>query len=281
MDTVSASSSLSGKLTTAPLSFNATNRSNSCASDIAPSLPKVCAALHRKITDFLDTPPRCPLVAQVQAQTRISLDAINTALGSYSLDELAISFNGGKDCLVLLVLLLAALSPHRMSPTAKIPAVYVMCTNPFGEVDDFVDTCIDDYALDLYRYLLPMKSAFASYLSKNSSVKAIFVGTRRTDPHGRFLTHFDPTDKGWPQFMRIHPVINWRYQEIWSFLKEVEVPYCKLYDLGYTSLGGTTDTHPNPILKVEGGYDADAENPRFRPAYELVEDEQERLGRDK
>jgi FAD synthetase len=114
------------------------------------------------------------------------------------------------------VLLLAALSPHRMSPTAKIPAVYVMCTNPFGEVDDFVDTCIDDYALDLYRYLLPMKSAFASYLSKNSSVKAIFVGTRRTDPHGRFLTHFDPTDKGWPQFMRIHPVINWRYQEIWS-----------------------------------------------------------------
>lgn len=42
--------------------------------------------------------------------------------------------------------------------------------------------------------------------------------------------------------------------------------------MGYTSLGGTTDTHPNPELKENGG---------FRPAYELVEDDKERLGRDR
>jgi FAD synthetase len=39
-------------------------------------------------------------------------------------------------------------------------------------------------------------------------VKAILVGTRRTDPHGEHLTHFDPTDSGWPAFVRIHPVIK-------------------------------------------------------------------------
>ncbi len=43
--------------------------------------------------------------------------------------------------------------------------------------------------------------------------------------------------------------------------------------MGYTSLGGTTDTHPNPALK------ADNEG-HFKPAYELVEDKAERLGRD-
>lgn len=61
-----------------------------------------------------------------------------------------------------------------------------------------------------------MKAAFSEYLESNSAVKAIFVGTRRTDPHGANLTHFDQTDGGWPEFMRIHPVIDWHYQEIWA-----------------------------------------------------------------
>jgi len=47
--------------------------------------------------------------------------------------------------------------------------------------------------------------------------------------------------------------------------------------MGYTSIGGTADTHPNPALQLPAD---EGEQPRFRPAYELVEDEQERLGRD-
>lgn len=61
-----------------------------------------------------------------------------------------------------------------------------------------------------------MKAAFTEYLQDFPKVKAIFVGTRRTDPHGAELTHFDPTDHGWPEFMRIHPVIDWHYVEIWT-----------------------------------------------------------------
>lgn len=57
----------------------------------------------------------------------------------------------------------------------------------------------------------------------------------------------------------------------------MNVPYCELYDQGYTSLGGTTDTFRNPVLKeTEGG----GEGGRFRPAYELVDDGEERLGRE-
>ena len=61
-----------------------------------------------------------------------------------------------------------------------------------------------------------MKAAFADYLRDTPSVKAILVGTRRTDPHGQHLKHFDPTDSGWPPFVRIHPVIDWHYVEIWT-----------------------------------------------------------------
>lgn len=73
----------------------------------------------------------------------------------------------------------------------------------------------------------------------------------------------------------------------------MDISYCPLYDQvserltafshptltfglqGYTSLGGTEDTLPNPHLKKEG-----SDGKTFRPAYELVEDDEERLGRE-
>ena len=69
----------------------------------------------------------------------------------------------------------------------------------------------------------------------------------------------------------------WR-SDLEQFIRHLEIPYCPLYDQGYTSLGGTTDTHPNPALK-EGGSGVKKDK-SFRPAYELVEDDAERLGRD-
>lgn len=107
---------------------------------------------------------------------------------------------------------------------------------------------------------------------EDSGIQGIFVGTRRTDPHGGNLQSFTPTDGGWPPFMRILPVLEWRYQEVWAFLRHLDIPYCELYDLGYTSLGGTNDTHPNPVLRIAEG--------KYLPAHELRKDEDERLGRE-
>jgi FAD synthetase len=94
--------------------------------------------------------------------------------------------------------------------------VYIISPHPFHEVDDFVDSSSETYRLALARYAMPMKEAFKLYLDEHKNVKAILVGTRRTDPHGQTLTHFDETDQGWPSFMRVHPVIDWHYAEIWA-----------------------------------------------------------------
>lgn len=78
-----------------------------------------------------------------------------------------------------------------------------------------------------------------------------------------------------------------------EFIRYLNIPYCCLYDMGYTSLGGTNDTKPNPVLarqpstqqvptlgSVNGSTNGQPK-PRFRPAYELEDDYEERLGRDR
>lgn len=142
-----------------------------------------------------------------------------------SLEEISLSYNGGKDCLVLLILFLCAIamSPVRNYTSTtnlhlprRIKSVYITAQHPFPEVDAFVEKCESTYRLDLVRYAMPMKAAFTRYLDEHKTIKAILVGTRRTDPHGKLLTHFDETDGGWPRFMRIHPIIDWKYTEIWA-----------------------------------------------------------------
>ena len=35
----------------------------------------------------------------------------------------------------------------------------------------------------------------------------------------------------------VNPIIDWTDEEVWEFIKEYKVPYCKLYDEGFKRLG--------------------------------------------
>lgn len=76
------------------------------------------------------------------------------------------------------------------------------------------------------------------------------------------------TDNGWPEFTRVHPLLNWSYEDIWDYIQQNRLAYCSLYDKGYTSLGDSDNTVPNEQLKRSDG--------TFAPAYELEDPSLER-----
>ncbi|TPP67548.1 Molybdopterin-binding protein [Fasciola gigantica] len=103
------------------------------------------------------------------------------------------------------------------------------------------------------------------------------MGTRITDPRAAHLTPMAMTDSDWPQLMRVNPLLHWTYSDVWNFLRSLSIPYCSLYDVGYTSIGSMEDTHPNPSLR----YVTDSGLTEYHPAYILSDFHLERSGRRK
>lgn len=81
-----------------------------------------------------------------------------------------------------------------------------------------------------------------------------------------------PTDGDWPKLMRVNPLLDWTCKDIWDYLISHNIPYCSLYNIGYTSIGNRKNTVPNPHLLND-------DKKTYRPAYELTDDDLERAGR--
>lgn len=70
-------------------------------------------------------------------------------------------------------------------------------------------------------------------LLKESDVKLIFLGTRRGDPHGATMSELQLTDDTWPTCIRVHPILEWTYTDVWEYLSgpsNGDLAYCPLYD---------------------------------------------------
>lgn len=118
-----------------------------------------------------------------------------------------------------------------------------------------------------------MRSALSALLEEKCNLKASLMGMRKDDPGARNLQPFTQTDPEWPQLMRVNPILNWSYSQVWKFLLKHNVPYCSLYDQGYTSIGSRSTTTQNLLLK-------DPNNPSvYLPAYTLIDKSAEREGR--
>lgn len=220
------------------------------------------------------------------AKYRQSIYTIKRTLTLYSFDEVAFSFNGGKDSTVLLHLLRAGYASVEMGEHGgsehvcsklKHPIRTIYFENPgaFREINAFTYETAETYDLQMEIIRLDFKSGLEALL-KEKPVKAIFLGTRIGDPNAVGQEQFCPSSEGWPPFMRVNPILDWSYRDVWAFILACKVPYCTLYDQGYTSIGSIHDTVPNGLLCINN---SSGDKEKFRPAYLLADGRLERAGR--
>ena len=240
----------------------------------------------------------------LHARIASALHAIDSALHIFhGAGELCLSFNGGKDSTVVLHLLRAALQrrglSYATSPAAACPRIVYFSASgcdlapaapaaaspaassaaaastaaaaaTFPEICAFMRACQAAHGLRIEE-LQGFKAGLGALAA--GGVRGVLMGTRAGDPDAAQLCGpFSPTSLSWPPAMRVCPVLDWGYAHVWEFLRGARLPYCSLYDEGYTSLGSPRDSAPNPALARGGGQAP-------LPAWRLEDGALERSGR--
>ena len=217
----------------------------------------------------------------------VILEAIDLTRKGNGNNELCLSFNGGKDCCVVLFLFYkVALKTGFITQNSdssnkhKFNILIMKLNESFREVDEFVDQIFQSFytSADINRIVLEkpgvkLKKCLEIFKQDYPNILSVLMGTRRTDnQYVAKLKDFHETDPDWPKFIRVNPILDWSYSEIWYFLKRFNAPYCSLYDNGYTSLGDIANTIKNEALY-------DAQLGVYKPAYTLENEYKERNSR--
>lgn len=227
-----------------------------------------------------------------------ALEAYNEAFDKYKPEEIAFCFDGGKDGHVVFHLLKNFLQRNKsLSNTIKDDSTEVCKTESkiltvniiqndtdlLPEPRELVKKLTEEYSsyVKYQEYTnLDIKSALYKLKDDHNGIKAIFMGVRRTDNVWyKNMTVFQKTDQGWPDYVRINPIVDWSYPCVWAYLLKYEIKYCALYDEGYTSLGKKSNSVKNEHLKVDVEFGEGHRKECYLPAYCLPSAEFERFKR--
>lgn len=103
---------------------------------------------------------------------------------------------------------------------------FVIHTEPqFRELAEFFGETDRKFALQT---LVIQGSSFKDCLAdfvKRTGATACFLGVRSVDPSAHMGIIAQPSP-GWPNIIRVSPILEWQYDDVFDFLVRFSVKYC-------------------------------------------------------
>jgi len=102
------------------------------------------------------------------------------------------------------------------------------------------------WAEDYSRYAYLSKVEPTAHALEELRVQAWITGRRRSQGVERKDLPVVEWDDG---RLKVNPLVNWTFEQVWQYLRSHHVPYNSLHDRGYTSIGDVMTTRP--VVKGE------------------------------
>lgn len=111
---------------------------------------------------------------------------LNETFDKYFLSQVFLSFNGGKDCTVLLHMVDTVMGQRVELSDEKLMCLYIRPLEPFEEIEEFVELCKAQYRIHVESPKdgnFSMQTALFGVCEENPELRAVLMGCRRTDPY--------------------------------------------------------------------------------------------------
>ncbi len=195
---------------------------------------------------------------ELEDKVRKSKEVIQTALGRW---KCGVAFSGGKDSTALLALV--------REEVPDIPLLFADTSVKFPETYAFMDRLKEEWNLNLHTarnewdeaqwerskvdccYRLKVEPF--NNLVTDLGLDAVLVAIRRDEHPARAkaqyydnvggVTHIEKVEF---DHMRVHPILDWAEEDVWTYIRDNDLPYNPLYDQGYRSIGCAPCTEPSP-----------------------------------
>lgn len=128
-----------------------------------------------------------------------SLDVMKETMLKYPKGSIALSFNGGKDCTVLLEL-------AELLNDEELKIVYFEEPDAFEDLVSFVHTRLSTCPFTSLKLPSDIRQGMQQ-LVDHENIEAVFLGQRISDPYAPDQIN-SPSTPGWPSFMRVCPILN-------------------------------------------------------------------------